>query len=98
VNASSHPRPFLSLPHDRTGWSAVGLFALFLVVSVANTLSGNGLAVLIAMAMLAMVVGLVLSIVAIVRHGERSLLLVPPHLAGTFAVLFVAVELLVGHE
>jgi hypothetical protein len=101
------PRPharFLSWPHSRAGRTAAALATLFLIVLGLNLWTAsdghqNGLFVfatfVTAMGALA---ALVLSAVAIVRHHERSLLVLLPLAIGVLVFAFLAVEIVVGHD
>ena len=106
---SSGPRRFLTLPHARLGWWAVGLAAgVVVLLVVLGALAGSGitdwgwgganlaLGLSGAAAVAAAIACGIIALVAAVKN-ERSILLLAPLLFGAFWVMFVLGEFLSPH-
>jgi hypothetical protein len=99
VNAPCSLLNVLSWPHSRVGAVSVALAVLFLAVLGLNLgTSGsndqNGILVFATfLTALGALAGMILSIIAIVRRHERSLLVFLPMVIGVLVVVFFAVEI-----
>lgn len=103
MNGSQSHVTLLTWPHSRAGTIGVALTALFLVVLGINLwASGDGdqngfLVFATFITALGALAGLVLSVVAILRQHERSLLVWLPLVVGVLVVAFLAIDIIAGH-
>lgn len=88
------PRRISILPTTQLGRRAVGLAAAFVVLVPAWKVFPGGAALGFACGL----VGGVVALLAIVRHGERALAVFAAVVPLLLVVGFVAAELLVGHD
>jgi hypothetical protein len=104
MNASQPSVSVFSWPHSKIGELAVVLTALFLLVTSLNLWTAaddqqNALLVFATfLTALGAVASSIVSAVAIVRQHERSLLVYLSLLAGVAVIIFLAIEVFVGHD